>query len=327
MADEGNTTGGGSGGIITILGLFIALFIVWVATGGPQKEIASGGFLLSSPRPISTGETLRTGADLDYTAPSIRDRLSLRSRGTVDPRTAQERTTNLEGVSFRGEESPYAGLVEFKGHTGREKAADSEYLILELTERTTRDIEITDWTLVSMVTGTSMTIPEGAELPRLGRSNSENDIDLVPGDRAYIISGRSPIEASFRHNICIGYFEQFYDDFEPSLPNNCPLPKDELKNFGELAQRNDDACQVFARTVESCSVVTTLPEETSEECGEFFEEHINYNGCIDNHRRDDDFYKNEWYIYLEERRDIWEDDGDVIRLLDHRGRIVDQISY
>lgn len=328
MADAGNSTGGGGGGIFLILGLLAALFVMWVATGGPQKPIASGGFFLTSPRPLSTGEATRTGAELDYTAPSIRDRIALRrsERGSIDPRTARERVEELEGISFRGEQSPYAGIVTFKGHTGRESSARKEYLILELSNQTSRDIEISDWTLVSMVTGASAQIPEGTELPRAGRRNSESDIDLVPGDRAYIITGQSPIGASFRHNACIGYLGQF-QDFEPSLPNNCPLPQDDLKDFGELAARNDDACQALVRETERCSLVTTIPNNVSDACSEFIEENLTYNGCIDNHKREDGFYNKEWYIYLDERRDLWEDEREVIRLLDNRGRIVDQISY
>ena len=63
------------------------------------------------------------------------------------------------------------------------------------------------------------------------------------------------------------------------------------------------------------------------ECELFVEEDLTYNGCVENHQYDSDFYRNSWRIYLESSKLLWREEREIIKLLDQHGRTVDVIEY
>jgi hypothetical protein len=124
------------------------------------------------------------------------DRLSFRDQQAVNDA--------IEAAAF-GPSSMYRGDVTMS-HSVRSAGSSNpqqEYLQLSVSSRADGPISISGWRVVSDVSGNGAVIPQGTEVPRSGTINASQPIVLQPGDRAIITSGRSPIGASFRENVCI----------------------------------------------------------------------------------------------------------------------------
>lgn len=327
MAHE--SSGGGYGDAFFVIGILVFLFIMWVASGGPARPIAQGGFFITAPQPISSGEAVRTGADLSYRAPFVLPPSLPRSpQANVRTSTERERQTEAEREEDNFERSAYRGDVTISRSTSGAKNTDpkKEYVRISLSSRAENPVTISSWRLTSAVTGDTASIPFGTELPLSGIIAAREPIVLNPGDDAYIVTGRSPIGASFRINMCMGYFTQ-YQTFSPSISRSCPLPKDELIAFSNIDLNREPYCEEFVEDIPRCSLVTSLPPTLSASCAAFVENNIHYNGCVENHRADRNFFDDEWRVYLGKNGELWKKERETIRLYDNQGKLVDQLSY
>jgi len=203
---------------------------------------------------------------------------------------------------------------------------NAEYVTLSVPQNAGVPVDLTDWTFESDATGKASVIPKGTEIPRSGMINAAQDIVLVPGTRAIILSGRSPIGASFRENKCIGYFSSF-QQFFPALPQNCPRPSDELTAHYIGDYIRDAACIDYTRTIARCAVTLTPPPNVSSACQYFLITYLNYNGCVTAHQDDSDFMGNTWRIYLGRTTSLWRASHEVVKLIDAQGKTVDAFSY
>ena len=159
-----------------------------------------------------------------------------------------------------------------------------------------------------------------------GTISAAQDIVLTPGERAIVISGQSPVGASFRENKCIGYFSTF-QTFIPSLPQNCPVPSKELSsNYGADYIR-DAVCIDYVAKIPRCKVTLSPPTTISGVCQSFVIKYLNYNGCVDAHRSDSDFESTTWRVYLGRSKPLWRAKHELVKLLDAQGKTVDAFSY
>lgn len=308
------------------IGVFIFIFLIWIATGGPLHPIAftgptlalpgalGGGTYLSLPRaPFSVG-------DNDVSLPG--------SSGGSDLSGNSGSLPTFTGGTTFGTPSPYRGKV-FMNHyvsgAGSTNPND-EYIQLRVAQDAGVPVDLSEWTLVSEASGASINIPKGTEVPTSGIVNPAQDIVLDPGEQALIISGRSPIGASFRENKCIGYFSSF-QTFSPSLPQNCPTAPNELSTFYGLDYIRDGACIDYVNKVSRCQVVLSPPVTVSGSCQSFLVKYLNYNGCVDAHKKDGDFLGDTWHIYLGRTNSMWRSKHEIVKLLDVNGKTVDAFSY
>ncbi len=201
----------------------------------------------------------------------------------------------------------------------------NEYIELYVSQNAGVPVDITGWTLESAATGKAAIIPKGTPLPMSGIVNAESDIVLTPGQQAIIISGQSPIGASFRDNKCIGYFANF-QNFSPTLPLTCPEPSSELSTY-YTGYIRDASCIDYVNTLTRCSAVLTPPTTVSGACQSFVLHYLNYNGCVDAHQNDADFAGNTWRVYLGRTNALWRTQHEVVKLLDAQGKTVDAFSY
>ena len=83
-------------------------------------------------------------------------------------------------------------------------------------------MKITGWKLKGK-TGLDIAIGQGASYIYSNvASQPQENIYLKPGEKAIIITGKSPLGTSFKLNKCAGYFEQFHE-FAPELNIDCPF--------------------------------------------------------------------------------------------------------
>lgn len=317
--------------LFLFLGLLVVLFILWATTGGPERAVTSPAF---GPRAIDTSSR-------DGRAPS---QTSIGSDVRAVARDVDDIEERLEEIRIEGVASPYRGLVSFAGGRPRADLSISEYVRIRASGRLDEAINVTGWRIESLITGNYGTIPSATPLPFAGVVNSTSPLFLEPGDTAIVSSGRSPLGVSFRINKCVGYLDQA-GRFIPRLSRQCPDPDDEFEELsGILPRATDDRdyddCERYIRSIDRCEIVredlrvrhprgsrsgVELP--LPDQCATFIEDNLTYQGCVNNHLSDADFYRREWRVFMGSFSELWREDREVLRLLDRSGRVVDVWQY
>ncbi|MBI2515182.1 hypothetical protein HYV91_03330 [Candidatus Wolfebacteria bacterium] len=152
----------------------------------------------------------------------------------------------------------------------------------------------------------------------------EADIVLLSNSTVSIYGSISPIAKNFRTNKCTGYLASTYT-FDPQIPQSCPQPYER----GEITQLLG-ICQSYILSLSSCRMpepsfyefISRSPQ--GEECRRFLNS-ITPTACYEKHRRDQDFFSNEWLVWT--GQNPLDPQHDVARLYDAKGLLVDQYSY
>ncbi len=224
-----------------------------------------------------------------------------------------------------GTPSPYRELIDLRAGDVWSKDPDTEYLVLRSTGANGSSINISDWYLESYVTKERAGIPQGDRVIEKWRSPKFEDIYLAPNEEALLITGDSPIDASFRENMCTGYLNE-EEDFLPPLSNRCASPMEELESYC-LIKLDDDKCYDFIERLGTCEI----PEERDVpggRCTLFAENTFNYNDCVENHKNEPFFTRDGyWYVYLGRNDELWRGEREIIRLIDENNRVVDVLEY
>ncbi len=310
------------------VGVFAFIFLIWIATGGPTHPLSFTGPTLAQPQELGGGTYLSfPRAPFSIGGSNVSLPGSSSGGGQIGSGSSGSLPTFVGGETF-GEPSPYRGLVTLNHYVSGAGSSDprNETLQISVGYDTNVPVDLSGWTLTSDATGAASMIPKGTETPTSGVVNAVQDIVLEPGESAVVISGQSPIGASFRENKCIGYFSTF-QSFSPSLPQNCPAPNDELSTFYGSGYIRDAACIDYVNKLNRCQVSLTPPPALSSQCQSFLVNHLNYNGCVDAHRNDSDFLGNTWRIYLGRTNSMWRTQHEIVKLLDVNGKTVDAFSY
>lgn len=289
MAEEEKKSSSGSD-LPFFFGMLLLFFLVWVASGGPNRPISFQGPYLGAITAPGTSATA-------YGDPS--------QYGSVN-------------VTIGSGQKAVSLSRDATGPKG--KTASTEYVILSATG--SGSVSLAGWSLRSRETGQGAVLPAAAEVPSSGNVNTLAAVSLAPGQQAIVSSGRSPVGVSFRENLCTGYFEE-RQDFKPALPQSCPTPYQELTRF---AQGYSEQCAAYIRSFAYCG---TDSDERSPggSCEAFAEEYLNYNGCVDAHAQDSNFAGTTWRIFLGSGDELWRNNRDVIDLIDANGTVVDSLSY
>lgn len=308
------------------VGVFVFIFLIWIATGGPTHPLAFTGPTLAEP------DTLGGGTYLSFPrAAGVIGSTDVSLPGSSSGGGAVGGSTYLPSLpvgSTFGEVSPYHGIVSMSHYVSGAGSLDprNEYIQLQVAQNATVPVDLSGWTLESDATGNSIIIPKGTATPTSGTVNAAQDIILTAGNQAIIISGQSPIGASFRENKCIGYFSSF-QKFSPSLPQNCPAPSSELSTFYGAGYIRDSVCIDYVNNLQRCQVALTPPTGATSACQSFVANYLNYNGCLTAHQNDADFEGDTWRIYLGRTNSMWRTEHEVVKLLDASGKTVDAFSY
>ena len=309
---ESSGSGGGFGDSFFIVGIVALLFLAWssgMGTPGGERRASDGR--VSYPIVTTRSSSVSTGRE-------------------TPPRelTPEEQARLLQEAEEARSRSAYRGLVTIVRSATAARRTDPalEYVRISLSSRATEPVSISGWTILSTVTERQATIPQGVELPLSGVIVPSAPIVLRPGDSAYLITGRSPLGASFRTNMCMGYFSR-YQRFEPSLGLSCPAALSTAERFSGIDFNRDEGCYDFLRSIPRCSIVTGIPPTVSASCAGFVETNIHYNGCVRLYQNESAFYGSQWRVYLGRTGELWRRDRETIRLLDAEGKTVDQYSY
>ncbi len=327
------------GFVIGFVGLLILLAIGAAQNGGSLGNSATsttGGTVTPLPdavyeEPQGWGP-LGNGSGTTQTPPPPSPRLTdeeIERRLVSLYRELDTLSEELRETKLREPISPYVGLVRLNIGNARDTEHEREYLTIRADSQNTAPLNISDWYVESYVTEERAGIPQGDRIIERWRSPASDDIYLLPGEEAYLMTGDSPIDASFHENVCTGYLES-KEDFYPSLASYCPAPLDEMKRFAKIDLDND-SCYDFVERIRYCEIVDddVLDDaDLTNSCNRFILENLDYNQCVANHRYDPLFDNvGLWRIYFERRDELWRTEREILRLMDENDRVIDVVEY
>lgn len=316
-----------------LIAIMILIVIAWFWTGGYNRPISTQGPYLIPPTTIGENSTgygslPKPLQGLDRTSNS-----SANQDSNVNQTSAQTEETPTGPASAVADILPdkgisvYADMVYIDNTSGA-SATDpqKEYIAVKASKSNSKGVNITGWKVASGATGNNFPIGGGTQIFRSGQLNSESAIVLQPGERAFVTTGRSPVGYSFKTNKCIGYLSQF-QSFTPNLSSRCPLARD--ADIPLDSQAFNDTCRDYISRIGTCKMATeTYPFKAGPTCQSFVTTHFNYNGCLNDHLNDSDFYSNsEWRIFLNRNAEIWKSKREIVKLIDSAGNTVDISSY
>lgn len=269
-----------------------------------------------SPRPSSSSSS-RSGASYNGTPNN--------SASVVLAAKAKIQSSSSQSLPAGQASSVRPDFATLKTRRAKETSPDEEYLEIKADKKNKSPMKITGWKLKGK-TGLDIAIGKGASYIYASvASQPQEDIYLKPGEKAIVITGKSPLGTSFKLNKCSGYFEQFHE-FTPELNTECPLLRDE-----ELPSGLNDNCLDYIDRVSSCQTIVSIPYKysfkLSSSCQDFVTQNANYKTCLEKHKDDSDFYLPEWRIYLERSGELWKKKRETIILYDDKNNIIDSQSY
>ncbi len=312
--------------LLWLLFFLFIIFVAWFAVGGPAKA-DFGSLFLQSPGGIFNASST-PGAGVSTSTDWFPVSYPGSGGGTANPGnplTADPAFTDALN-QLKNTPSQAQGSVVFNALYGAQATDPSkEFIEIQANQSNPTSINISGWRIQSMKTGRMAVIGTAIETPLSGQGGTPGAVVLMPGERAEIVTGRSPTGTSFRVNKCSGYFGQF-QTFTPALAPLCPSALGELyASGGQLSSEN--ACVMAAAKIGPCRVLTGPPTNVSSTCGQFLTRVLSYNSCVQLHQNDSDFRQNEWRIYEGNVSELWVSTGDTLVLLDQRGRLVSSTSY
>lgn len=234
----------------------------------------------------------------------------VKSSSTISPKSIPEGFTLAQL-------SPHFKKITLSSVSGGSPRSESKITLSGSKIGTDEAINITGW----MIKGkrSSQYIPRAVNDYIPTGTAAESDIILQKGHVVYIYSNKSAIGINLRLNKCIGYLNNNIK-FTPTLPNRCPrLDLSEVANFS-------DECYRYVRSIGICKLPkanVTLPQ-TDYGCRPFLDK-VNYKGCYDAHRADEDFLSKEWRVWTGYKFLVAE--VDQIELYDKNGLLVDLRKY
>lgn len=233
-----------------------------------------------------------------------------------------------------GELSPLYGKVRLSDNQWGANAVDAneEYVSIRALTTNTESINITGWSLQSMITGARVYIPDGVGNVVMHNVNPTYEVTVDPGQEVIISTVASPIGVSFQTNMCTGYLGQF-QRFEPELDRSCPNPADIIQPTISNIQMYGSECMHLASTLQRCDYLTTSAAQSSgitvtQACLTHLQTVLTYTTCSAQYSSSTE-YKNgsKWRIFLSQPNALWRSEYEVIRLLDETGRTVDVYTY
>ncbi|MDP3996598.1 MAG: hypothetical protein Q8P86_02820 [bacterium] len=285
-------------------GLFLLFGLLWFGGGGLNSSSSHDPFV----EPI-TGRTYGN------------DPLSgLSNKSGSQISTGGNRDT--ENGAIKEEEKPDTISIQ-RVNQSYGDSPDFEYVTLVAGRDNKAPIKLTGLQLLSRETGKGMTIGKATKLPHISSPRDTDDIFLDPGEKAYVISGRSPVGFSFKTNTCSGYFAT-EKNLTPGLYYECPRTSEKpLPYFRTVTLK--DQCLDYLDRIPRCNHKT--PSTLSAECASYVSQNFNYNACVSENSGKDDFYKNEWYVYLERIAPLWKSRRETVDLVSPEGVVLDSIKY
>lgn len=333
--------------------IVVAIGIIWIISGGPAKS-----FTKNSPviQPVSGEKASSTGGWFGFLFPSLGGSNRISTNNVAQPRSVgtstgskatqssasygspnPKNTTSTSGGSTKtlyGADEPPGPIINepdkitissISRSSDQYGKSDNEYVLLSTPSTNKKPILITGMLLKSRMTGNQADIRKGTAVYYANSVNSEDSININPGETAYIITGRSPIGYSFKINKCIGYLKNHNQNFIAPLSSSCP----KVTDYPLPARPNqfNDTCLDFLNKIGVCKEVTKFPDNLQQSCKTFAAERANYSRCVTDFGNDLNFLGKQWLVYLNRDDALWKTKREIVDLVDQQGNVVSTYTY
>ena len=233
-----------------------------------------------------------------------------------------------------GNPSPWRGTVTIQNtSTPTATSTQDEYLSIKASLLNTSSIELTGWSLHSIVSNTRIYLPPATLLLKMTGDNDVQPVHLAPGEYAILHSGSSPVKdvaTSFHTNSCIGYVSTL-NEFTPPLQSDCNNPHTILPATPQNITTYGSECIEFLQEADSCKSYTTeMPAHLLPACRDLIARKLTYHSCLSDalaNKGYEIFNNGGWYLYLNHEAEIWRNNYEAIQLLDQNGLVVDVLRY
>ncbi len=224
-------------------------------------------------------------------------------------------TEEPEVVISETNKSPIQGSVQISDIRWPAHSDPLE-VILEADLNRDETVDVTGWTIKSNFG--FFTIPQAQRVYSFG--GSQGNIILGYRDSVHLYSGQGP-KGNFRLNKCLGYFEET-SPFTPSIPKKCPEPtRSEIESCSGY-------CEDYLLSLEPCEQPSANPPVPYNDttCRDLLKT-LNYGGCVEKYKNDDDFLLDEWWVWLDNKINIFDPLHDKVQLIDKEGNVIDEYRY
>lgn len=295
------------------IGIIVVIFFLWIFLGGPNSKDGSPQHpLFSFPTIIEPSNTIKK--EPQRTKEEIEAELQI---------AEQKAATIQKGIEEIKISSPYKGKVSLEVGLARNTDPTQQYITLQVNPLFKEPIPITGWKIRSKITGKNAVIGQAPLIPELPSRRELAPISIKAGDTITVITGKSPVQTSFRLNSCTGYLTET-KTFTPHLHNNCPRASSDPR----LNPYNyDDACLDYIETIPVCRRPKNIPQKLTISCKDYLNNEISYSTCVVANEKKVGFFKNEWYIYLGNDVLLWKQKREELELIDTNNKLVDTLEY
>ncbi len=184
------------------------------------------------------------------------------------------------------------------------------------------NVNLTGWKIKSK--SDAFIIPQAYQYYS-GTGSSLADVKVKKGERVIIYSHTGTVIPGLALNKCMGYLTK-NTNFVPAIYVSCP--QESVKNIADYSSQ----CQDYMRSLGTCAVVSANPPIRPDDfqCFDYLKK-LNYQGCLELHRTDADFYSGEWRIWLGDSfgnsKLIFDARHDKVGLYNPAGMLVDEYVY
>lgn len=330
--------------LIWLIVIVVGIFLIWLIAGGPKNATKN------SPIIQPTSEATTTGSWFSFLFPKFgsvsggispanfakstsssvtQGKVIYNNSNSTQTNSSVSQTKTLYGADQAPgpiiNEPDKVNITYVSRSSDQKGGSDSEYVVLSAPSSNKKSITLTGMLLKSRMTGNQIDIRNGVTVYYANSINSEEPINIKPGETAYIISGRSPVGYSFKINKCIGYLNNNYQNFIVSLPGGCPR----VDSYPLPARPNqfNDQCLDFLKSIGTCKTVSSYPSDLQASCRTFVAERANYSRCVTDFVNDPNFLGTNWRIYLSRDYASWKTKREIIDLLDQKGNVISTYTY
>lgn len=319
--------------LIPLIGFFVLIIFLSFAArdGGLQTTPSQTGSSTPNQGDIATppNSVIETNETTAHTPSPRLSNDEIERKLASLYRELDSLTKELRSARLREPESPYVDMVDLRSGNARGTDPKSEYLTIHANTQNTEPINVSNWYIESYVTNERVALPTGDRILERWRRPNPTNILLEPGEHAYLMTAESPINVSFRENMCTGYLSE-ETAFYPSLSRSCPSPLQEMEKFGNI-DLDDDSCFDFVERINYCTEVDDAAIDTADlsgACRRFIVNTLSHDDCVAKHRYDPFFDDvGMWHIYLDRDEDLWRSEREIIRLMDENDRVIDVLEY
>lgn len=304
-----------------------------VLTDTPDEKLESTtakfSFTGIAGRPDKTALTFETfveGIDSSWSATNGKERtVNIPTKAGENKYIFFVRAKDQDGVvqrspvsyPFVARFSPYYGKVQVNASL-RTTNINSQKITLQ--GNTADSISVVGWTFGSKKHNTQYSVPFTAQdIPNHPYfSGLQSTINLTNKMKLVVHMGRSPLGVDFRLNNCIGYLNTYYPN---AVPNYCPsINQTEVKDLSAY-------CKTAISRMGSCREPNLSDAKMDSECHDYLYSHFTYSQCVLNNNPYYDFYKDEWWAYMNLSSQVWATDKDSLLLKDQNGFLVAEVQY